>query len=373
MSIDITEPTALYIQIANHIKSQIDSSVLNPGDQLESHQVLTKKYDVSLITIKKALSELINEKILFGRVGKVTYVSEINKQLNLTDHLTIGLVLRELNSPFFSRIVESVEKKASEMSCNLMISASLNSPEKEAAHIDRYIKLGVRGLIISTTAHVYHASAQIRQLRSKSFPYCIISYMEDQDINHVGTDHAYGAYIATKHLINLGYKKIGYINCEIGYPLGEVRKSGYLRALNEFGVPFNKDFVFRLSRRGDWRDYQSGYKIGQKFCLMSKKPDAMFIYNDMAALGFEKVVLEKGLNVPEDVAIVGYDNIKRSWVAPVPLTTVDQRTNEMGCLAIEMILNQINGKPYKSITILKPRLVIRDSCGAKKLKVITTN
>ena len=92
----------------------------------------------------------------------------------------------------------------------------------------------------------------------------------------------------------------------------------------------------------------------------------MFVYNDLSALGFERAVLDKGLRVPEDVAIVGFDDIKRGVVAPVPLTTIHQPTDEIGALAFEYLVRRIEGEEVPVRTILKPSLVVRDSCGASK-------
>ena len=367
MAIDFTKPTALYKQIVDHLRLQIESGVLKPGDQLESQHELAKSYGVSLITVKKALFELINEGFLYSRAGKGTYVAEKKTKLKLSEDVTIGIVLRNLESPFFSRILESVEQTATKLGFNLMVSTSLNSPEKEEAQIQHYLELGVNGLIIAIATSIFQPPKWVNELHHKNFPYYIISYLKDGRINHIGTDQKYGGYIATKHLAELGYSSIGYINGEKGNPLGEARKEGYVQALKEYNLPYEEKFVFRMRKRGDLQDYDSGYIIGQNIFSLKEKPRAMFAYNDLAALGFERAILQGGMKIPDDMAIVGFDNIKRSRVAPVPLTTVHQHTNNIGKLAVEMILNMIKERPFKPRIILKPDLVIRDSCGAKEL------
>jgi LacI family transcriptional regulator len=196
----------------------------------------------------------------------------------------------------------------------------------------------------------------------------MVSYSEDKSVYFVGTDHEKGGYIAAQHLIKLGYKKIGYINAELGNPIGELRKNGFLRALREKNIAFKENFEFRLQFRGDWDDYFAGYKIGEEFVQLKDKPEAMFVYKDLAALGFQRALLNHGIYVPGDVAIVGFDDIKRGVVAPVPLTTIHQPTDKIGELAFDMIKKQIKNefieKPH---IILKPSLVIRESCGAKQL------
>jgi len=365
LSIDSKKSSPLYQQIVDDIKTQIRSGALHVDESVGSHSELSHNYGVSLITVKKALNELINLKYLYSRVGKGTYVSSNTEEIDFSAQLTIGLVLRDLKSPFFSRIVESVEKYASEIGCNLLVSTSSNSRDKETQQIKNYINLGVSGLILPSITHDTHASKLVRELHSDNFPYVVVAYSEDKKINYIGVNHEKGASIATEHLISLGYKRIGYINSEIGYKLGEVRKKGFLRALEHNGQIFNEDFHYRLVQRGGWHDYESGYDIAKYFISQADRPDAIFAYNDLAALGFEKGILENGLSVPDDVAIVGFDNIKRGVIAPVPLTTIHQPANEVGRLAIKMILKKIRGEVVKNRIILKPELVIRESCGAQ--------
>ncbi len=366
MVIDFTKPVPLYKQVVEHIKNQIRSGVLKPGDRIGSHQELVREYKVSLITIRKALSELINEKILYSRMGKGTYVADQRKAPDFKGHINIGLVLRDLNSPFFSRIVESIEKHATRLGANLLVSTSSNSIQKENRQIKQYLDIGVSAMILTSITTRSHVSPLVRELHNDNFPYVVVAYTEDEDINYVGVDHEYGAYLATEHLIKVGFDRIGYISSEKGYRLGEVRKAGYLRALQTYGKIFKEEFHFRLKGRGNWLDYESGYEIGLQVIGMSDRPDAIFAYNDLAALGFQRAVLDKKLNVPEDIAIVGFDNIKRGVVCPVPLTTIDQRPEEIASRAMDIVINKISNIKSVNRIILKPKLIIRDSCGAHK-------
>ncbi len=364
MTIDFRKPTPLYKQITTHIKSQIQSNQLKSGEKIRSHQELAHYYKVSLITVKKALSELINEGFLFSRVGKGTYISDDASRRRFDDHINLGLVLRDLNSPFFSQILEKIEEETSRSGYNLLVATSGNDPSREDEHINRYVELGVQGLIIASTSNRSHPSPTIHSLHENNFPYVVISYIQDLDTNIVNTDHEMGAFMATEHLARQGYKKIGYINSEAGYELGEVRKAGFLRALQQYDQLFDEKFHFRLRKRSKWFEYESGYEIGKQVIEMNHQPDAMFIYSDLAALGFEKAVMESGLNVPDDIAIVGFDNIKRGVVAAVPLTTIAQPVQEISHHAIGIIIHNIRGQATKNRIILKPKLIIRTSCGA---------
>lgn len=283
----------------------------------------------------------------------------------IVEQKSIGLVLNDLTSPFFSMIIPSVEELASENGFNLLLSNTSQRLDKEESQIEHFRRMGVDGLIIASTSHQYHATPSIRKLHDDQFPYAMVSYVEDTDIYYVGTDHEEGAFLATEHLISCGYKTIGYISAEPGNLLGELRRKGYARALESHGICLRNELVFPL----DWNDYESGFKFGNEFVQMTDRPEAMFVFSDLAALGFEQVVSDHGFRIPEDVAIVGFDDIKRDLYAPVPLTTVHQPTNVIGRFAMETVLKRIRNEPTEVRTILEPELVIRASCGANRTDV----
>lgn len=365
MTLDLKNPAPLYRQIVGDIKSKIVSGELSEDDRIGSHQQLAQEYEVSLITVKKALSELINQGVLYSRVGKGTFVAARSPFVIHSKHKTIGIVLNKLTNPFFSLIVHSFEEKAYEMGYNILLSTSSDRIDKEEIQIRRFRELGVDGLLIASLSHTYRATPIIRKLHEENFPYMMVSYVGNSDIYYVGTDHEKGAFLATEHLIKLGFKKVGYINGEEGNLVGELRKKGYLRALQEYNLEYRDDFVFRLRLKGGENDYRSGYEIGELFGDLPDKPDAMFVYNDLSALGFQQALLNQRIRVPEDVAIVGFDNIKRGKIAPVPLTTVSQPTHEIGELAFDTLSKRVDGVQVVARTILPPRMIIRKSCGAK--------
>ncbi len=359
MAIDFTDPKPLYLQIVESIKEKIASGELQPGDQISSQNELAQQYGVSLITVKKALTELIRDGVLFSRIGKGTFVAKPTPAVDFTQHPTIGLVLSDLKNPYFSLILHSVEQKTSENGYNLLLSNSSQKIEKEESQIHRFREMGVDGMIIASTSHVYRATETIRKLREENFPFVMVSYIEDEDIYYVGTDHEQGAFMATEYLIQQGYKQIGYISGEAGNLLADLRLKGYRRALEQYDRSLRQDFVFPLPMK--FKDYDSGYQIGQQFLQLSERPDALFVYNDLSALGFEQALLDNGYKVPDDVAIVGFDDIEQGKYAPVPLTTIHQPTDEIGQMAVEKLMKLVAEQPVAIRTILKPKLVIRAS------------
>ncbi|MGH7453998.1 MAG: GntR family transcriptional regulator [bacterium] len=367
MAIDFEKPTPLYIQIADDIKAKIIKGKHHVGEALGSQRELSDAYDVSLMTIKKALAKLTQEGLLFSRVGKGTYVAAKRPVANkaMPSQNLIGFVLRDLQSPFFSLIAQHAEEAAYKQGYNVLLSNSSGRAEKEEAQIRRFRHIGARALIIASMTHIYHATPAMRALQREQFPFVMVSYMADEDVPFIGTDHEQGGYLATQHLLQLGYKHIGYIDGEEGNLVGELRKRGYGRALAEYGYRMDKRSVFRLRHRGESHDYQSGYEIGKRFTALARRPEAVFVYNDLAALGFQQAILDQGLKVPDDVAIVGFDNIVRGSYAPVPLTTIHQPTAEIGNMAVSTLIQKIAAQEAPARIILQPKLIVRESCGSK--------
>ena len=162
MPIDVQDSTPLYLQIVDDIKSKIASKELKAGDQLGSHAELSSAYGVSLITVKKALATLINDGVIFSRVGKGTYVAQPAIDTHRNEHPTIGLVIQDIRSPFFSRVMHSVEDAAYKLGYHVLISSSSGKAEKEEAQIARFRKFGINGMIIASMSHKYHATPTIR-------------------------------------------------------------------------------------------------------------------------------------------------------------------------------------------------------------------
>ncbi len=365
MPINQTDPKPFYKQVMDEIVHRIDAGELKAGDKIETQYELAKRYDVSLITIKRALSELISAGLLYARVGKGTFVAIRKPSIDFSKHKTIAYVLKDLDNPFYASIVSSVERHLSKNDYNFLLYSSDNRKEKEDRKIKDFISMGVSGLIIGSMSHIHYTTSLLKQLHNKHFPFVMVSYTEDPEISFIGTDQEEGGYLATKHLINLGYKKIGYINGEEGNLVGECRKRGFIRAMEESNVSLNENYLYRLKVTGKRNDYKSGYNLGQQFFTIKDWPDSLFIYNDLSALGFIKALSEQGVKVPQDVAIVGFDDINMGETAAVPLTTVHQPTAKIGEYVVKCLLSKIEGEKSVARKVMKPKLIIRESCGEK--------
>jgi GntR family transcriptional regulator, arabinose operon transcriptional repressor len=368
--IDFVNPTPLYEQIIGDIRNLIARGELQPGDKLPTHQELAEKYRVSLITVKSALKNLVKEQVLYTRVGKGTYVADQSRKKGpRPDEKMLGLVLRDLKQPFFSMVVHSVEKRASELGYHLVLSSSMENIDREETQIERFRDLGVQGLIIASLSYQYRATEHIERLHRDNFPYVMVSYIHDPAYWYVGCDQEEGGVLATEHLISIGYRSIGFVHIGKGNLLSDVRKNGYARALAEHEIPYSSDLIYyvepQAGNAGTDR-YQLGYAFARKFAGISRKPEALFFYNDMVALGFIQGALESGIRVPDDVGVVGFDDVQVAGFASVPLTTIHQPVDKIGKWAVDIVNNRINREDMGNRIILRPTLVVRESCGARK-------
>lgn len=368
--IDLVNPIPLYEQIVADIKKRIALGELKPGDQLPAFAELAKKYQVSLITVRRALANLVQEQVVYTRVGKGTYVANQSlKKQSRPDERLIGLVLRDLKQPFFSMVTHSIEQRASELGFHLVLSSSSESIDKEETQIERFRDFGVQGLIIASLSYQYRATEHIERLHNDNFPYVMVSYIHDPAYWYVGCDQEQGGFLATEHLIKTGYRSIGFVHIGKGNLLSEVRKNGFTRALMEYSLPFESNVIYYLEPEpvdAGIDRHQLGYEFAARFAELKNRPEALVFYNDVSALGFIQGALEKGVRVPEDVAVVGFDDILVARYASVPLTTVHQPVDQIGRWAVDMLDNRIKGREVGNRITLKATLVIRESCGANR-------
>jgi len=208
-------------------------------------------------------------------------------------------------------------------------------------------------------------SESMEFLSKAKIPFIFLHFHQVQDClsntNQIYADHLHGGYIATKHLIDLGHRKIVCLSSKDGQEFEE-RRNGYIKALIESGIAVNENlFLF-----GD-RSFKSGFSSINENLKLFKKATALFCHTDIMALGALEAFKLSNIRVPEEIAVIGYDDIELgNYFSPL-LTTVHQPREEISSLAIERLVQLIESNPrrnHKEI-VVKPSLVIRESCGTK--------
>jgi DNA-binding LacI/PurR family transcriptional regulator len=364
MSIDRAASTPLYLQLKSILQRQIESGELVPGDMLPSLRQLCRQYDVSSITIRRALQELVSEGRLHSQQGIGTFVTTRNRSPRVA-LLMLGFHEQEWrrNPAIFGDLIGGAAAVAWEHQA--LFSVSRSDPGGHTADVlasivdERFFD----GLLIRILPDI--TPADLQPLLAASMPYVVIKrHIPGLLINCVVVDDAQAAHRATTHLIAHGYRRIAFI-CPLSTTIGREREQGYRQALADHGLPCDPELVRPTD---DWFE-ERGYVALRELCDLPEPPDAAFAAGDMLAIGAYRAAATLGLNIPRDLAIVGYDDIAAAATLQPPLTTVRTSYYDFGARAAGLLLDLIAGRasPPQRVTLDAP-LIVRQSCGEHKAR-----
>lgn len=327
---------------------------------------IAKAAGVSTATVSRVLngSDKVRESTA-KRVMKV--VDEMNYRMDhvarrmkvkQTDSLVIGLVITDIDNPFFSSVAKGVEDVASKNKLVTMICNTNENPEKERFFLNAMLSEKVSGVIIvPTTGNLdfFH------ELVEDGFPMVMVDRKpKGLNIDSVSLNNKKGGYEAVKKLITNGHKRIGIVAGIKGLSNTEDRLAGYLQALEEEGIKIEKDLIFY----GDYVE-SGGRKAIDSFMSLDVTPTAIFSTNNLMTLGCIKEIYKRKLSIPGDVAIIGFDDSTWAEALIPPLTTVKQPGYELGVNAAELLIKRLRGGNVNTIdVVLNPELVVRESCGS---------
>lgn len=270
---------------------------------------------------------------------------------------TIGIIADDILSPFVPPIIRGIQDYLKQFDFLSLIVNSDWDPEIEQDAINALVSRPVDGIIFVESSHL----AENESLRQSGKPYIFAHRLFGKTVhNSVVPDDFYGGRLAVQHLASLGHRRIAIINGREGWHSAERRYEGYQAELAAQGIEFDPALV----ERGDW-EYEGGYDAARRLLSQKPAPTAIFAANDLMALGAIGAIQDAGLSVPDDVAVVGYDNREFSRVVRPRITTVSMPVYEMGRMAAELLLRQITEghAPVDEIK-LKGQLFIRETCGA---------
>lgn len=316
---------------------------------------------VSVTTISKILnhkdfdiSAETRQRVL-GVIKELNFVpSGLARSLVTKKTNTIALLLPSITNQYFAEIARGVENGASALGYNVFLCNTDESHAKEIEYLNVLKERLPDGVIM---VPVKESDTNIAVEYEFSVPYILLDRTYDDmndDIYCVRFDNVKGGYIATKHLLENGHKRIGIICGPSQNKPSNDRLMGYKQALKEAGVDFDPSLVFH----GDY-DYDSGAKGGEY--LIDKNVTAVFCTNDMMACGLYQKIRNMGLKAYDDISVVGYDNIFMSEMLEPPLTTVMQPKLQMGSVATQNLVRMINKEPVENDVVFKPELIIRNS------------
>lgn len=267
----------------------------------------------------------------------------------------IGVVVPDISNPFYIDVLSGIDDYM--LGHNfLMITCNFSqNEEKEKLYIDALVSESVDGLIV---APAHELDEKVRALEKENIPFvCIDRGLKDVNADLVLVDNEKGSYGAVHFLLSQGYKKIAYISGLIRIPTSREREKGYRRALDEFEVPVQDDLI----KFGD-SSMKSGIDLCRELLSQENRPDALFTGNNLITLGALQTIAELGLKIPDDIAIIGFDDMPFSGTLNPPLTAVRQPAYEIGRRAAELLYQRIcePGRPNVKI-VMETELMIRKS------------
>jgi LacI family transcriptional regulator len=275
---------------------------------------------------------------------------------------TIGLIIPDITNPFFPAMAMGVEDAASKLGYNLFLCNTNWDKNQEQIYITALHEKRVDGIIIHSVNDTGDDGKDT--LNNINIPFVLLNRQHEGNVSTIGVDNFNGGFLAAKHLIELGYKKIAFIGGKQGAYSNIKRLEGYKKALKHYEYLIDETHIVH----GDFKT-ESGYELTHKLLKAENPPDAIFAGNDIIALGVLQCVQEYGYNVPQDFGIIGFDNIPFAELPQIQLSTIDQPKYHIGKTAFEILIEQLksgDGKAYKKI-VLEPELIIRKTTGKMAL------
>jgi DNA-binding LacI/PurR family transcriptional regulator len=320
-------------------------------------RVVRGRPDVSLASRRKVLAA----------VRRLGYIPNPAAQLLVTrsapgarDDRIIGTIFsREVvtSHSYFAGIIQGIADEARRSDCHLLLGYGLGDIAQPSEYPKMNREMMTRWLILVGKV----APRLVRQLHSTGFSLVLVDMRPPlRDIDAVVCDDSQAAYEATRHLLKLGHQRIALIRGPARHPFSQALTSGYRRALHEVGIPFRDSLVVEAQFRPE-----GGYEAAESLMKIATPPTAIFTNDDMA-IGALRAIHDRGLTIPDDVALVGYDDIEYAAHTTPPLTTVSVPKKEMGHLAVRRAIAQMEQaeRHVFSTTMVSHTLLIRSSCGA---------
>ena len=272
----------------------------------------------------------------------------------------IGLVIAEpaqalFADPYFPRLIQGITQASNVK--DLTLSLFLFHTKEEEAQLYPKI-MGNRlfdGLIVTGT---HMDDPLIPDLISNQVPFVLVGYHDNPNVNYIDSDNVTGAHTAVSHLIRLGYKKIGHITGDLNNYAAINRRDGYLNALRDRGQPIDHDIIVEA-------DYSEVGAFNAMEHLITKDIDAVFVASDTMAQGAIRAIHTHNLQIPQDIAVVGFDDLIPAANTIPALTTVRQPIKRVGGMVVDTLMDILeNGITPTRRLILPTELIIRESCGA---------
>lgn len=328
-----------------------------------TQKVIAKMAGVSVNTVSRALNNKpdVNAETkhrILKIVKEMGYTPNlVARSLKTGETRTIGVIVSDITNPFFSLVIHGIEDKVQKKGYSIILCNANENYVREEKAMKLLVQKRVDGILVTP---VEKKTRDIFYLQEMKVPFVLVArHLKIPDLSYVVADDVLGGFLATEHLIKKGHRKIMYVAGPSHVTTVQERLNGYKKALAQYGIRFEEELVRFTNAKSE-----DGYRVMKD--VLSKRLDftAIGVFNDYLALGMMKAVRERGLRIPDDVAIVGYDDIEFASLAVVPLSSVRIPKYELGYKAAEILLNQLSKKHIRSEPqqiAIEPKLVIRSS------------
>ena len=332
---------------------------------------MAQKVTLKFLSEKCGVSTTIVSKILNNKEVRVSQekkdlVLELAKKYNYVPDLVatslvtkkskmIGLLLPDISNGFFSEMAKNIEANLSKEGYNLIFCNTNDSYELQEKYANLLLGRGVDALIFCLAVGTNDKTSFIERFKQQNIPLIGFDRINgNEDYSTVATDNIKGAYDGVDFLIKNGHRRIGCIVGPKSSTSSVNRLNGYKAALKDNGLVYD----YNIISYGDYR-FDGGYKA----CLEILKNDvtAIIAFNDMMAYGAYKAIYDSGLNVPNDISVVGYDDLIFSQMLSVPLTTIAQNTKELSNNVSKLVLSAVKEEGTVENIIVAPNLIVRNS------------
>lgn len=295
-------------------------------------------------------------------IEKLNYrPNRIARSLKQKRAYVIAVAVPDITNPFFSTMFRGIEDVALERGFNVILCNTDERLDRLSLYLETLMERQVDGMILATA---HREDPTVTRLREQGYAFVLVNRRpQDAEDGYVVVDDTRGAYMATEHLIQLGHRAIAHLAAPQHVMTAWERVRGYRMALEDHGIEPQPEWL----RQADFTR-EAGYEATKKMLEElppERRPTAVFAVNDMAALGAIEALAEAGLRVPEDMALVGYNDVGVASLVGSALTTVRVPLYEMGAAAADMLIRMLTQEDREAPgVILAPRLIIRESCGA---------
>ncbi len=360
--VDPDDPLPLVAQLRQQLALLIASGELAEGDRLPPVRELAQHLGINWHTIRAAYKQLAAERLVTVRQGRGTLVLPYTAHRAArpapgTPTFTLGILLPSLN-PIYAPFIGGIEQAARETPWLPLVCYHHDDPDLTVKYLDQLLARQVDGLILVSIDQQFVPPTLARD----SLP--IVQVDNPQASGYaVLLDSQGAAYRATHHLLEHGHRRIGLLSGPLDWPNVHECYLGYQRALASAFLEPDPHLVVETSTF----HLDAGYQGGQRLLNLVNRPTAIFCTADILAIGAMRALQAGGVRIPDDVAVIGYNNIDLAALVEPPLTTVSAPAYEMGLTAMTMLHRLLLGQPVENRrVVLDARLVVRQSCGCRK-------